>query len=326
MKIRRAAWLRRRPQTAPSFGVALGLAMVLARANAAVAETDRAPVVVALDPGHGGTNLGASGPVAGLYEKNVTLALAQRVRALLEAPSDEQGREQPAFRVVLCRTTDRLVPIRARARCAQESGARLFLSLHTNAVPAGVTPGSQRGFEVFLLGPREVEDDAALAALRERDDAEAAWQAHVVRAAGERAIALARFVDEALARELGAGARRGVKQSGAALDVLRGAGTPAALVEVGFLDAPPRGQGEDGEGARLASASGREPIARALAAAVRAFVQTSVENGADPGQPRRPRSPGRLATPPSRAHVQARLQAHADATAPTAAAAPARSR
>lgn len=311
MNIRRSARLLRPLPPAPcvglAFGLALGLTGGLPAARAATAETDRAPFVVALDPGHGGTNLGASGATAGLYEKNVTLALAERVRTLLEAGQDDQSREPPAFRVVLCRTADRLVPIRARARCAEESGAALFLSLHTNAVPADVAPGSQKGFEVFVLGPREIEDDAALAALRAPDEAEAVWRSHVVRTAGERALSLAHAVDAALARELGPGARRGVKQAGAALDVLRGAGTPAALVEVGFLDDPE-------EGARLASPSGREPIAQALAAAVRAFVQPDAVEVRTDAPGRRPPASRRPVAPSSAAHLEARLQPHGEAT------------
>jgi N-acetylmuramoyl-L-alanine amidase len=246
------------------------------------------PLVVALDPGHGGTNLGASGLGRGIFEKNVTLALADRIRVLLE------GSSEPRISVVLCRESDLMVPIRARARCAEDAGARLFISLHANAVPAGVRPGSQHGFEVFVLGPREVEDDATLATLargRERgrfektssaraqerppssvasqkDDAEAAWAAHEVRAAAEQSIVLARAIADALTDTLGENARRGIKQSGAALDVLRGTGTPAALVEVGFLDHPE-------EGARLATFPGREPVAQALAAAIRAYVHAA---------------------------------------------------
>lgn len=316
MKIRRPAWLSRRPSRLSGVALALGLAGLPGFAvsgPAYAADPQRAPIVVALDPGHGGTNLGASGLVAGVYEKNVTLTLAERVRALLEGPqpgegdTDDKTDDQPRFRVVLCRTTDRLVTIRARARCAEQSGARLFLSLHTNAVPSGVTPGSQRGFEVFVLGPREIEDDATLAALRAPDDATAAWQSHVVRLAGEQAVSLAHAVDGALAGALGAGARRGVKQSGAALDVLRGAGTPAALVEVGFLDDPE-------EGARLASASGREPIARALATAIRAYTAPGAEGAPAPSQRSRLRAPRPAAPPSSRAYVQARLQAREKAT------------
>ena len=111
---------------------------------------------------------GATGPGHGVYEKNVTLALAGRIRDLLMTGAASS----PPITVVLCRETDTLVPIRARARCARESGARLFLSLHANAVPTGIPRGTQHGFEVFVLGPHEVEDDAALAELAERDDAE----------------------------------------------------------------------------------------------------------------------------------------------------------
>ncbi|MBC8134090.1 MAG: N-acetylmuramoyl-L-alanine amidase [Deltaproteobacteria bacterium] len=159
------------------------------------------------------------------------------------------------------------MPIRARARCAAESGAGAFVSLHTNAVPAGVRPGSQRGFEVFVLGPREVEDDATLASLRHKDDADAVWAAHEVRAAAEQSIDLAGVIVQALTQALGKPASRGIKQSGAALDVLRESGTAAALVEVGFLDHPQ-------DGPHLATPEGREPIARAIASAIRTYVTT----------------------------------------------------
>jgi N-acetylmuramoyl-L-alanine amidase len=228
------------------------------------------PTVVAIDPGHGGTNLGASGPGKGIYEKRVTLALARRISVLLAEPL-AAGPETavPDITVVLCRQSDELVPIRARARCAKDSGARLFLSLHANAVPADLPRGSQRGFEVFVLGPREVEDDAVLAELGSANQADAVWAAHEVRAAAEQSIILARTVASHLTRALGDASRRGVKQSGAALDVLRGSGTPAALVEIGFLDHPE-------EGARLASAEGREPIAQALSAAIRDYLMMEI--------------------------------------------------
>ncbi|HEX2661091.1 MAG TPA: N-acetylmuramoyl-L-alanine amidase [Polyangia bacterium] len=240
------------------------IASALTAARVAAAESPAEPVVVAIDPGHGGTNLGASGPGRGVHEKVVTLALAERVRALL---TDEAQGPAPRVSVVLCRTTDDFVPIRARSRCAREAGARLFLSLHANAVPVGVTPGTKRGFEVFVLGPREIEDDAALAALSETDEVAAVWRAHAVRASGEASIALAQTVAEHLTEALGADANRGVKQSGAALDVLRGVETAAALVEIGFLDHPE-------EGGRLANASSREPIARALAAGIQQFARS----------------------------------------------------
>jgi N-acetylmuramoyl-L-alanine amidase len=236
--------------------------------------------VVAIDAGHGGTNLGAPGLAPGLFEKTVTLALARRIRDLLtvegaggsdDAPrgAHSAGRDpavaSPALSVVLCRDSDALIPIRARSRCAAESGARLFLSLHANAVAPGVPAGSRRGFEVFVLGPGEVDDDAAVASLGVANPANAAWAAHEVRAAAEQSVALARVVAVHLGRVVEPAARDAVRQAGASLDVLRGARAPAVLVEVGFMDHPE-------EGAALVHPAGREPLARALADAVRDYL------------------------------------------------------
>jgi N-acetylmuramoyl-L-alanine amidase len=210
-----------------------------------------APFVVALDAGHGGSNLGAVGG-DGLLEKEVTLALARRLGARLE--------RAPEVRVVMCRDRDVLVPIRARSRCSADARADLFISLHANATPAGVAPGSQRGFELYVLPPEDVEDDATLAALG-APGVTGVWASHLVRASAARAAAAARAMDRRLREALGAGLARGIRQSGAALDVLRGARAPAVLVEVGFLDNP-------ADRLAVASAVGQERIAEALAAAV----------------------------------------------------------
>jgi N-acetylmuramoyl-L-alanine amidase len=230
----------------------LALAVVGASdATAVVAPRAGAPFVVAIDPGHGGSNLGAVGD-DGLLEKEITLALGRRLAARLE--------RAPDVRVVLCRDHDVLVPIRARSRCAAEARADLFLSLHANATPAGVARGSQRGYELYVLPPEDVEDDANLAALA-APAAESVWASHLVRAAAPRAAAAARALDRRLREALGAGLSRGVRQSGAALDVLRGAGSPAVLVEVGFLDSPL-------DRPLLATPVGEERLAEALAAGV----------------------------------------------------------
>lgn len=90
-------------------------------------------LVIVLDPGHGGSDLGAVG-VGGLQEKDLNLALALALR-------DELQRE--GARVVLTRDRDAEVAgspdataeqeLGARVRIAEEAGANLFLSLHHNA-------------------------------------------------------------------------------------------------------------------------------------------------------------------------------------------------
>jgi N-acetylmuramoyl-L-alanine amidase len=215
--------------------------------------------VVALDPGHGGTNLGAHGPRPRLYEKDVTLLLARRARELASA----LGPQAPRLEIILCRDRDVLVPIRARARCAADVGADLFVSLHTNAVPAWKEKGGAHGFDLFVLDTATVREEAAVAA---SDAPEPTDQLGRVRAA-HRVYASSRLARDAAAvlrahldAALGSEADRGLREGGALLDVLRGASAPAVLVEVGFLDHPE-------EGLRLGTEEGREPLAHALVAA-----------------------------------------------------------
>lgn len=90
---------------------------------------------VVIDAGHGGTApagsssaFGVRGP-AGALEKDVTLALAQRVQA-------HYGPE-----VVLTRTADVNLPLGERSAVAQRLGAPVFVSLHANAGPSGARGG-----------------------------------------------------------------------------------------------------------------------------------------------------------------------------------------
>jgi N-acetylmuramoyl-L-alanine amidase len=110
----------------------------------------------------------------------------------------------------------------------------------------------------------EVDQDVAAAARAAGgagDPAAAAWAAHRVRAAAADALSAARRLSWRLADALGRERDRGIKQTGASLDVLQGLEVPGVLVEVGFLDHPQ-------EGEELAAESGRERIAAALAEAV----------------------------------------------------------
>jgi N-acetylmuramoyl-L-alanine amidase len=226
----------------------------------------QAPFTVALDPGHGGTNLGAAGLTPGLYEKQVTLEIARRMRRRLGADR--------AIKVVLCRDRDTLVPVRARVRCANEAGARLYISLHANASPE-IKRGTQRGFELYVLPASQVEEDAETAALTAHDDADAAWSAHRVRATAAESLAAARRIEWQLSDALGADRDRGIKQSGAMLDVLQGLQMPAVLVEVGFID-------NDEEGKVLGTEQGWEAMAAALAKAVSDLKARELRGRTDP--------------------------------------------
>ena len=91
--------------------------------------------IIVIDPGHGGIEQGAVGPT-GLQEKDVTLDLARRLKALLQT--------RPAsISVVLTRDEDRLVGLDERTAIANHNQADLFLSIHLNASPRPA-PGAPR--------------------------------------------------------------------------------------------------------------------------------------------------------------------------------------
>jgi N-acetylmuramoyl-L-alanine amidase len=237
--------------------VLISTAMLLGIASLALSAVLAAgPTVftVALDPGHGGSNRGAPTKRPEVYEKHVTLAIAKRVQKLLAAERD--------LKVVLCRTSDTFLPIRTRVRCANQAGARLFISLHANAAGPAEAPGSQVGFELFVLPTDEVDKQVTRVALLAPDDSEAAWAGHRVRETAEQSLAAARRIEWRLADTLGRTRDRGIKQKGATLDVLQGLDMPAVLVEVGFLD-------HESEGPYLLSDEGQRAIAGALAGAIR---------------------------------------------------------
>jgi N-acetylmuramoyl-L-alanine amidase len=217
------------------------------------AATGEAPFVVALDAGHGGSNRGAPTAKPEVFEKHLTLEIARMVQARLQ--------NVPGLKVVLCRSSDMLVPIRTRTRCANQAGARLFVSIHANAASAEQGPGSQRGFEIFVLPTAEVDIEVAQAALLAKDEVQGAWAGHQARSRAVESLAAARRFRWRLADALGSDRDRGVKQLGATLDILQGLSMPGVLVELGFLD-------HAEEGPFLLSDEGKKLAADALAGAI----------------------------------------------------------
>lgn len=100
--------------------------------------------VIALDPGHGGSEDGAIGPTR-LLEKDANLALASKMKRLLE---------KEGARVVLTRWSDSTVAIYDRIDCAVSQNAEILLSLHNNALPDGRNPFVERGSSVYYYHPQ----------------------------------------------------------------------------------------------------------------------------------------------------------------------------
>ena len=110
--------------------------------------TNRRPIIIAVDPGHGGEDPGATGP-RGTHEKNVTLAIARRLVAVIAAQSGMRG--------MLTRDDDYFVPLEVRVQKARRVQADLFISIHADAFS---TPAA-RGSSVFALSDHGATSAAA---------------------------------------------------------------------------------------------------------------------------------------------------------------------
>ena len=115
----------------------------------------KAKKIVVLDPGHGGKDPGAIG-YSGVYEKNITLAMAKELKAIL----DREGR----YTVYLTRTTDIFIPLRDRVKIARRYKADLFMSIHADSA----VNRNAKGLSVYTLS--ETASDKEAEALAEREN------------------------------------------------------------------------------------------------------------------------------------------------------------
>ncbi len=116
-------------------------------------------VTIAIDAGHGGEDPGARGS-RGTYEKNVTLAIARRLKAVLDA--------EPNMRGVLIRDGDYFIPLGGRVEKARRVRADLFVSIHADAF---IKPHA-RGSSVFALSERGATSTAAKWLAKKENDAD----------------------------------------------------------------------------------------------------------------------------------------------------------
>lgn len=154
------------------------------------------PIVIMIDPGHGGEDLGTTSTIATSYhEKAANLATAQVLQTYLQ---------QLGFHTMMTRHRDVFVSLQQRSQFANEQNVDLFVSVHYNSAPAP----QAHGIEVFYYNSSEN---------KERAKASKALAENVL----ENVIALT-------------GARsRGVKHGN--LAVIRETKMPAILIEGGFF-------------------------------------------------------------------------------------------
>ncbi|MBI1173675.1 MAG: AMIN domain-containing protein [Sideroxydans sp.] len=114
----------------------------------AVSEFSTRTLIIVIDAGHGGEDPGAHGR-HGTLEKNVTLAIARKLRKLVD---DTEG-----MRAVMTRDGDYFIPLGMRVVKARKAHADLFVSIHADAY---VKPNAS-GSSVFALSEHGATSAAA---------------------------------------------------------------------------------------------------------------------------------------------------------------------
>ena len=194
-------------------------------------------ITITLDPGHGGEDPGAVGR-GGTYEKTVTLAVAKRLKARIDA--------EPSMRAVLTRDSDFFVPLQMRVQKARRVQSDLFLSIHADA---WVRPDA-RGSSVFVLSERGASSTQARLLAQRENEADLIGGVNI----GAKDLFLARTLldlsqtatindslklGKYLLGELGAVNtlhKANVEQAGFA--VLKAPDIPSALIETAFISNP----------------------------------------------------------------------------------------
>ena len=228
-------------------------------------------VIVAVDAGHGGEDPGAHGP-GGTLEKNVTLAVARQLAALIN--------KQPGMQAVLTRDGDYFIPLKRRYQIAREKNADMFVSIHADAFKNGDAKGSS----VWVLSPRGKTSEAARwladrenradliggVSLDDKDDSLAAVLLDLQQGyAMQASESIAGNVLKALAR-LGPTHRGYVERAN--FVVLRSPDVPSILVETAFISNPL-------EERKLRDVSHQAELAEAVMGGVRNYFESTPPPG-----------------------------------------------
>lgn len=201
------------------------------------------PLVVVLDPGHGGKDSGAM--CGTVMEKDLTLDVALRAEILLRAAG---------FATVLTRTDDRYLSLAERAELGNDEKNSLFVSIHFNDGERAAATGVETFFAARQAAPRPLLFSWL-----------PFWQQAESPALAARSENLAHFIQAALVERTQA-VNRGIKSQ--QFYVIANVRHPAALLEGGFLT-------NEADMTKLATSEYRQQIALAIGDGVHRYREAA---------------------------------------------------
>ncbi|WP_370301898.1 N-acetylmuramoyl-L-alanine amidase [Pseudooceanicola sp.] len=195
-----------------------------------------APLVVMLDPGHGGIDPGAE--TERMNEKALMLTFARELREVLLRSG--------GFEVLLTRDSDYFVSLERRVTLAHQAGADVFISLHADSL----SEGQAHGATVYTLS--QEASDIASAKLAERHDRSELLSGLDLSDTDDEItdvlLDLARQETQPRADQLARALADGMRQTGAPMNrrplrhsgfsVLKAADIPSVLIEIGVMSSP----------------------------------------------------------------------------------------
>jgi N-acetylmuramoyl-L-alanine amidase len=219
---------------------------------------------IVIDAGHGGDDPGALGR-HGSREKDVTLSIARRLKALVDA--------EPNMRALLTRDGDYYLSLQARVDKAEKVRADLFVSIHADAF---VRPHA-RGSSVFALSERRATSEAARWLASKENEADLIGgvsvkgkDTHVKRTIMDLLQTATidyslRLGNSVLKRLEGVNTLHKPRVEQASFAVLKSPEVPSILVETAFISNPQ-------EEKRLNDEAYQEKLARALLEGIRDYL------------------------------------------------------
>jgi N-acetylmuramoyl-L-alanine amidase len=217
---------------------------------------------IIIDPGHGGKDYGAPGYYKGVYEKDITLQIGERLANMIK--------EKLGCQVIMTRSTDKYLTLEERTAIANTQNADLFVSIHTNSA----RNRRAYGIETYFLN-LATDDEAVLVAARENatsakniSDLESILTGLMQNAKINESNRLAGYVQQSLYAQMSSRYSsikdKGVKQ--APFYVLLGAQMPAILVETSFIS-------NARECKRLMNAGYQELLCQSIISGIEKYIQ-----------------------------------------------------
>ncbi|OTA16680.1 N-acetylmuramoyl-L-alanine amidase [Xenorhabdus vietnamensis] len=226
------------------------------------------PVVIMLDPGHGGEDSGAIGKYK-TREKDVVLQIARRLQTLIK--------REPGMKVYMTRNEDVFIPLKVRVAKARKMQADLFVSIHADAF----TNRSARGSSVFALSTKGATSNTALFLAQTQNEADLIGG---VSKSGDKYLDHTmldlvqtatindslKFGDEVLKRmsKINKLHKNSVDQAGFA--VLKAPDIPSILVETAFIS-------NLEEERKLKTAKFQQKVAESIFAGIKAYFKNGAE-------------------------------------------------